>query len=176
MNLKPNLIIGDFDSIDNKTLRFYKNKCEIKKIKRQNDTDVEKAIKFAISKKFDEIILLGGTGNRLDHSFCNLGIVLKFFDEIPVKVIHENSLLIAVKGIIELKSFPGEIISLYGFDNKTKFISHGLKYPLKNISLKFGVRESTSNQSLSETIHINVRGGIGFLVRDLEKAFDCDFI
>ena len=44
-----------------------------------------------------------------------------------------------------LKTYSGETISLYGFNSKTKIISEGLYYPLKNISLPFGVKESTSN-------------------------------
>lgn len=176
MKLVPDLIIGDLDSISETTYKFYEKKCTIKKITRQNDTDVEKALKYAISKKHKEVLLIGATGDRLDHSFCNLGIVLKFFNKLSIKVIHENTILTAVKGKYDIFTIPGEFLSLYGFDNKTKFFSKGLKYPLKNISLKFGERESTSNQSISEIVHLNVRGGVGFLVRDLNKALSCDFV
>ncbi|OGU52935.1 MAG: thiamine diphosphokinase, partial [Ignavibacteria bacterium GWC2_36_12] len=145
LGLIPNYIIGDLDSIEDSTLKFFKHKSSIIKLKRQNDTDVEKCLKFAINKGFSEAVLLGVTGNRLDHTFCNLGIVIKFFNKIKLKIIAEESLLIPYKGDVVLKTFPGEIISLYGFDRKTKITSTGLKYPLKKSTLPFGEKESTSN-------------------------------
>ncbi len=70
----PDYIIGDLDSIQNRTLKYYQSKSKIIKFTRQNDTDVEKCLKFAISKKYFEVILLGVTGDRLDHTICNFGI------------------------------------------------------------------------------------------------------
>ena len=170
LNLIPDFIIGDLDSIEDSTLKYYQDKSEIIKLKRQNDTDVEKCLKFAIQKKYDEVILLGVTGNRLDHTFCNLGIVIKFFKKIKLKIIAEESLLIPYSGKVELKTSPGEIISIYGFDKKTKITSTGLKYPLKNSILPFGEKESTSNVSISEKVILHINGGIIFIVRNFNTA------
>jgi len=101
LNLIPDFIIGDLDSIKDSTLNFYKLKSKIVKQKRQNDTDVEKSLKYAIQRGFKEVVLLGVTGNRLDHTFCNLGIVIKFFKKIKLKIIAEESLLIPYEGKIE---------------------------------------------------------------------------
>jgi thiamine pyrophosphokinase len=166
LRLTPDYIIGDLDSAKEKTINFYKDKSKIIKLKRQNDTDVEKCLKFAIKNKFEEAILLGATGNRLDHTFCNLGIVIKFFKNIKLKLIAEDSLLIPYTGFTELKTFPGETISIYGFDRKTKITSTGLKYPLKNSILPFGEKESTSNVALSNKVSLKIKGGIIFVIRD----------
>jgi thiamine pyrophosphokinase len=166
MKLLPEFIIGDLDSISGKTHDYYKSRSTIIKLSRQNDTDVEKAIKLAITKKIDEAVLLGVTGDRLDHTFCNLGIVLKFFDKIRCMIIAENSILIPLSKLNIIKSIPGETISLYGFNKKTKITTNGLKYPLDKTALPFGERESTSNVSISEILKINVLGGVMFLIRD----------
>ena len=79
MKLVPDVIIGDLDSISSEALKEFKSVSKIIRLKRQNDTDVEKCLKYAIKNKFEEALLLGATGNRLDHTFCNLGIVLKVF-------------------------------------------------------------------------------------------------
>ena len=168
LGLIPDYIIGDMDSILPATFKKFQDKCEIIQIKRQNDTDVEKCLKFAIKKKCDEVILLGATGDRLDHSFCNLGIVLKFFKQIKVKIVHGKSILEAITGNKLLETIPGETISLYGFDKKTKITSVGLKYPLKNSSLIFGIKESTSNRSIRKKIRLQVKGGKIFIIRDFE--------
>lgn len=166
MNLVPNFIIGDLDSISEKSIEFFNGKVKIIKLKRQNDTDVEKCLKAAINLKFTEAMLLGVTGNRLDHTICNLGIVLKFCNKIKVAVIAENSHLQAISGTNKLTTIPGETISLYGIDSRTNISSEGLKYPLRNISLPFGKRESTSNIAIGKRITLKVTNGVAFLVRD----------
>ena len=176
MGLLPHYIIGDLDSIQEETFKYYNGKTSIKKISRQNDTDVEKCFKFAIKKKFNEAILLGVTGDRLDHTFCNLGIVIKYFDKINIKIIAENSLLAALTGTHKLKTIPGETISVYGFDSRTKISSKGLKYPLNKTALHFGHKESTSNIALRDQIELKVTGGIIFVIRDFYTMRKHDLI
>ena len=174
LGLTPAFIIGDLDSISKEAIKKFKKSSEIIQYKRQNDTDVEKCLKFAIKNIFSEALLIGVTGNRLDHTICNLGILLKFFSKIKLSLLAENSYLKPYTGEVRLKTRKGEIISLYGFDKKTKVISEGLKYPLKNISLPFGEKESTSNVSTSNSIQLKIRNGIIFIIRDFNimKKYD----
>ena len=167
MNLIPDAIIGDFDSVSLRTLKKFEGKSKIIRLKRQNDTDVEKCIKYAINKNFNEALLTGVTGNRLDHTFCNIGIVLKFFNRINLSLVAEDSFLKPYKENIELKTFPGETISIYGFDRKTKITSKGLKYELKNVSLPFGEKESTSNVANKDIVGFKIQNGIVFIIRDV---------
>ncbi len=169
LKIVPDYIIGDLDSADKSILNYYKNKSRIINIKRQNDTDVEKCLKYAVKKKFTQAVLLGGTGDRLDHSICNLGIVIKFFDKIKISILSGESFLTSVKGELNFKSGKDETISLYGFDKRTKFTSVGLKYPLMNISLPFGEKESTSNRASKENVKIKVTGGVGFIIRSFKS-------
>jgi len=162
----PDYIIGDFDSVKKETLRYFKNKSDIIRIKSQNDTDVEKCMKFAIKKNYKEVMLLGAVGDRLDHSFCNLGIVLKFFHKIKVIIIYDRSILTPYAGNVELITKKGEIVSLYGINDKTKITSHGLKYPLNKTSLPFGKKESTSNVALRDSVKLSIEGGIIFVIRE----------
>jgi thiamine pyrophosphokinase len=176
LNVIPDFIIGDFDSVTDETKKMFHNKSKFIQIKRQNDTDVEKCLKFAIKNKFSEAILLGATGDRLDHSICNLGIVLKFYDKIKIKIVHQKSLLIPISGEVNFKTTKGETISLYGFDEKTFITSIGLKYKLKKESLPFGKKESTSNVAISDLVHLKIEDGIIFLIRDFDLARVNDFI
>jgi thiamine pyrophosphokinase len=174
LNVLPNYIIGDLDSINNNALKYYTGRSEIIKIKRQNDTDVEKCIKFAIKKKLDYIVLTGVTGDRLDHTFCNLGIVIKFSKLVNIRIIAESSLLVPYTGNVNLRTCSGETISLYGLDSKTKVLSEGLYYPLRNIALPFGVKESTSNLAKSNNIQLRISGGVIFVIRDLKTVIEHD--
>lgn len=170
----PDFIIGDLDSISLSTLKYFKNNSTIIQIKRQNDTDVEKCLKFAIKKNFDEVILLGVTGDRLDHTICNLGIVIKFFKNIKIHISAENSFLSAYNKSVLIKSKINEIISFYAFNKQTFITSKGLLYPLEKSNLAFGEKESTSNVSISEMIELKITGGIVFVIRDFNfmKKYD----
>lgn len=170
----PDVIIGDLDSISENALKFFNGKCLIKKIKRQNDTDLEKAIKYSIKKKCVYALLIGITGRRLDHTIGNLALPLKFYDEILLSIVNENSVLIPVTGNKKIEVEIGEQISLYGFDDKTKITVNGLKYRLKKESLPFGLRESTSNVAINNNIELDIKGGVVYLIRELNKVLKHD--
>ena len=168
LGIVPHYIIGDFDSINPKVLSYYKGKSVLIKQSRQNDTDVEKALKFIIKKKFETVYLLGGTGDRLDHSICNLGIVIKFFSKIRIVIIHGKTVLFPYADNVKLKSTPNETVSLYAFNSNTRITSSGLKYPLRDVSLPFGEKESTSNIVLLDNFELKISGGIVFVIRELK--------
>lgn len=174
MQLDPDFIIGDLDSISDEALKRFRNSAKIIRLKRQNDTDVEKCLKYAIKNKFDDVLLLGATGNRLDHTFCNLGIVLKFFPQINISLVAENSFLKPFERNVNLKTHPGETISIYGISQKTKITSVGLKYELKNSTMAFGVKESTSNVAKKRIIKLNITDGIVFVIRDVNTMMKHD--
>ena len=172
----PEFIIGDLDSIKKETLKYFSGKSGIIQIKRQNDTDVEKCLKFAVRKKYNEAVLLGAIGDRLDHSFCNLGIVIKFFNAVKIRIISDKSILTPYTGNVELKTIMGETISLYGFNERTKITASGLKYPLNKTSLPFGKKESTSNVASKDMVNLKITGGIIFVIRDFNLLKKHDLI
>jgi len=168
LGVVPNYIIGDFDSIKPKVKEYYSGKSEIIKYERQDDTDVEKTLKFAIEKGYETVYLIGGTGDRMDHSICNLGIVLKFYSRIKIILLHGKTILHPYSEDVTLKTIPNETISLYAFDDKTLITSEGLKYPLNNATLRFGESESTSNVALSDEVNLKISDGIIFIIRNLK--------
>ena len=67
--IKPNLIVGDFDSYGEKL----PDHCEIVKLPTEkDDTDTMRAVKLAFDRGFKKFTILGAIGGRLDHSFANL--------------------------------------------------------------------------------------------------------
>ncbi len=174
LGIIPDYIIGDFDSITEETKLFFQNKSELIHIKSQNDTDVEKCIKHAVKNGIQEAILTGVTGDRLDHTLCNMSIVIKYFYQIKIKIAAEKSLLIPKTDLCKFITIPGEQVSLFGFNKRTKIISKGLKYKLDNIPLPFGEKESTSNVATDISVILLIKGGIIFIIRDLETIIKHD--
>ncbi len=172
LNITPDYIIGDFDSVKKEVLEKFRASSEIIHLARQNDTDLEKALKFVIKKKFTRAVLIATTGDRLDHSLCNVGILLKFYGKIDLKLVHEKTVAYVRSGVYSFPSIKGETISIYAFDGKTKITSHGLKYPLKNTALPFGQKESTSNEATKDTVTLEIKTGKVMIVRELKVLFE----
>jgi thiamine pyrophosphokinase len=176
LGLLPDYIIGDLDSASPKVLLKFSECSKIIKYRRQNDTDVEKCIKFASKKGFTHAVLLGATGERLDHSFCNMGIIVKYRKLMKLYLANDESILESIEGINNFKSVKGEVVSIYGLDDKTLITTKGLLYPVKNKTLQFGVRESTSNVCTSEKFMIKSDEGVALLVRSVNRVISSGFI
>lgn len=175
LGVVPDFIVGDLDSIEAETLEYYQCTSTIVKYKRQNDTDVEKCIKFAAKKKFTKCLIMGATGDRLDHSFCNIGITIKFMGLIDIFLVSGESLLEPFSGTVERECTIGETVSIYGITQDTLFTTSGLKYRLKSEPLPFGVRESTSNIVISNKIKITASTGAGLFIRSLQSVKENGF-
>ena len=57
---------------------------------------------------------------------------------------------------------------------KQKFLRSGLKYELKNTSLPFGVRESTSNIAKKKLVKLKIANGVVFVIRDVKTMIEHD--
>jgi len=176
LRLVPDVIIGDLDSVLPEVLDFYKDKSKIVRVKFQDYTDVEKAFRYAVKKGYTEAFLLGGTGDRLDHTFCNMGIVLSFYDRIKISLVHEQSLLTAHSNTAVFNTAKNEIFSIYGFDSKTKITTKGLRFKLKSEALPFGVGEGTSNVATGKKVELDIKGGKVFVIRNFNIMMENDLI
>ena len=72
LQVQPSLIVGDFDSHENPHLdvETIVLPCE------KDDTDTVYAVKEAINRGFDDFLLIGIVGARLDHTLGNVSILL----------------------------------------------------------------------------------------------------
>ncbi len=77
LGVKPGLIVGDFDSHDNPHLDIETIVLPCKK----DDTDTVFAVKEALKCGYEEFLLIGVIGARLDHTLGNVSILL-FLDSL----------------------------------------------------------------------------------------------
>ena len=72
LQVQPSLIVGDIDSHENPHLdvETIVLPCE------KDDTDTVYAVKEAINRGFDDFLLIGIVGARLDHTLGNVSILL----------------------------------------------------------------------------------------------------
>ena len=170
VGVTPHYVIGDFDSVG-KIPEHDLKLMKIIRYRRQSDTDVEKCIKFLASKGAREYVLLGGIGDRLDHSVANLGYLLKYSEVMPGTLFFGGSFVKVYENNIRLNTVKDEIISIYGFSDRVRVTSDGLKFPLRNSSLTFGIQESTSNRAAGKSVALKIKNGKIYVIRSSDSFF-----
>lgn len=154
----PHLIIGDLDSITQKTRQYYSS-VPIIHIADQNSTDLEKALNYLLTNKFSSAVIIGATGDRPDHTMANFSILLKYHKKIALQSIDELCTIEVVQKRIQFPAKIGQQISIVPMGYCSGITTHGLKYPLKNESLEPGVREGSSNEAVNPTVKISLKKG-----------------
>ncbi|OXS25526.1 MAG: thiamine diphosphokinase [Acetobacterium sp. MES1] len=132
LKLKPNIIIGDMDSITAETSEYYKAVQLEMYPQKKDETDTELAIMHAIKRGADKVIVLGGLGSRMDHSIANIYLLKRFTDvNIEAEIVNENNQIRLLGKTTEL-SFPiGTIVSILPIgENVTGLTITGFEYPI----------------------------------------------
>lgn len=164
LGIKPNVIIGDFDSINLPTKDFFKDVLQII-IPDQYSTDLEKAISYCIQEKITSIDIVGAFGDRIDHTTGSLGCFKKFGKNIHIRMIDSVGELTSIQKEIHLEMKEGEKFSLIPLDRCTGVSTKNLKYELENGVLELGVQEGISNEAISQNVYIRVDDGTLLLYR-----------
>lgn len=166
-SLKPDMIIGDFDSVSPDTLAYFKEQQgivwkELNPIK--DDTDTEFAIRQAIALGAKEITILGGTGTRLDHVLGNvslLGIGLE--ENVSIQLIDANNRIRMINKSMKIKQAEqfGKYVSLVPYTGEVRHLYlNGFKYPLADHTLKGFNTLGISNEIVEEEAEILFTEGI----------------
>lgn len=163
LKLKPNIIIGDFDSLK-KSLQSKLKNSQTKWIKfavEKNETDSELAIDFAVKNGFKEILIFGLLGSRFDHIISNLFHLETLTKKaVETKIIEGNQEIFIVNKKTKLKGKIGDTISLIPLKENVKGITtKGLKYKLTNEDLLFGYSRGVSNVFSENIAEISLKTG-----------------
>ena len=157
-NIKMDLAVGDFDSVNINDYELIKNTTKVVKLNPiKDDTDTEHALNLV--KDYDEILILGGIkGNRIEH-FISMLIYLKKFPNLVIKddysIIFSSSKDLKIKKDEEYK-----YISIFSLDNDTFISLKGFKYNLDNYNLKEDNPLGVSNEIIDDYGIISLKGRI----------------
>lgn len=142
--LKPELIVGDFDSLQNP--HSWLGKTRLMQISEQETTDFEKSL---YSTRAPVTVALGMTGRRFDHTLAALDAVTRHAAKRRIVLVDEEDVALALTDEFSFTVDPGERVSLHPLAAVTFWHSEGLKYPLDAVKLAPGVRTGTSNEALT---------------------------
>ncbi len=156
----PDVIIGDLDSVKPATLQYFSmKKILIKKAADQNRNDLEKAILFALSKKFKVINVIGLGGKRLDHTLNNLSILKKFHRKAKIRIYENGFTGEIISRNANFDCRVGDTVSLIPLPKAVGVTTKGLKYVLKNGTLELGVKEGALNEADVDIVSIKMKNG-----------------
>lgn len=160
-NINPNLMMGDFDSIDLDVLNTFEKIDTIRFMPEKDYTDSCLALNKAIELGASEIALLGFTGTRLDHCFGNIGLLkLALENKIDCKIIDNNNEIFAINKSTTIFGECGTYFSLLAFsDDVRNLCIKRAKYELFNYDLKMGDGRTISNEFLDEPVELTFDSG-----------------
>lgn len=123
----PDVVIGDCDSLKVPGIcKVLDAKSELIQISEQDTNDLDKAIRFCREKGWNDIVVLGATGKREDHTLANIFLAL----EKEVMIVSDFGVFMPVNGEFTFKTEIGSPVSIFAPDPKTKVESSGLSWPL----------------------------------------------
>lgn len=175
-DIKPDVIVGDFDSVQPEALAYFRSQPEIEFQELdpvKDDTDTEFAIRLAIERGAEKITILGGTGSRLDHVLGNielLGIGLE--KGIPIEILDANNRIRMIDAGITLfkREQFGTYVSLIPYTSEVEGLSlRGFKYPLSRYSLKGFCSLGVSNEITEEEAVITFDKGILLVIESRDR-------
>ncbi len=149
LGAEPSLIVGDFDSHDNphSSVETIVLPCE------KDDTDTVFAVKEAIKRGFDDFLLLGVVGERLDHTLANVSILL-MLDGMGLsgRIIDDYSEMEIISHSPKRVDGSFKFFSILNISGTARGITEtGCKYPLKNAEITCNYQYGVSNEVLPDS-------------------------
>ncbi len=156
--IKPDLTMGDFDSYGRIPQGENVFPCKPEK----DDTDMMLAVKEALKRGAEGIVLCGGLGGRFDHSIANVQTLLYIAQQgVVCFLLGDNMVCSVIKnGKIGFPAGLSGYVSVFCMGDRASGIDiSGLKYPLKNADLTIDVPLGVSNEFELRSAEISVREG-----------------
>ena len=166
-HLTPDMIVGDFDSVGKEALSYFRSEERVEWIELspvKDDTDIEYAIRDAISRQVTELSIFGATGNRIDHVLGNIALLgIGIEHDVEIEIFDEYNHIRLVKDSLTMKKKEqyGKFVSILPYGACAKGVTlTGFKYNLSECNLGGFNTLGISNQIEDEEAVIQVKEGI----------------
>lgn len=157
IGIKPDLIVGDFDSSPAPDID-----CEIITLQvRKNDSDTFHCVKVAVSRKYNDITILGAIGSRVDHTYSNI-LSLNYCLEngVSARIVDGNNKIIITDKSLSFYKDDYEFFSLFALFGRVENLSiSGAQYDLSNYTLEPDDQLTQSNGFKDSIVSISFTKG-----------------
>ena len=135
---RPLAVVGDMDSLSQELQQRFAD--SLVPVAEQDDNDQTKALRWVLEHhpEVSEIVFLGATGLREDHTIGNLGLLMDYprqFDlgERKLSMVSDFGTALVVTDSCDLHLGESRRISLFSADNSLRISSTGLQWPLDDV-------------------------------------------
>lgn len=168
LEVEPDLIIGDFDSVDEQWREAIESisKAAPEKVEKlypeKDDTDMYAALKKGLDAGYRNFRIYGATGGRLEHTLANIQCLLFLKHQGAVGYIMDGGgmmLVIENESVSFRKEMEG-YLSIFSLGKEAKGVTlRGLKYTLENYTMTNDFPIGISNEFINETAEVCVENG-----------------
>lgn len=166
--IKPDIIIGDFDSFG-----AIPDGDNVIRLKPEKDvTDMYAAVEIGLSKGCKHFEIFGATGGRLDHTVANIQLAASLAEKNISHSVHGNGFSFVSVRNGEI-SFPSDLqgyISVFAHSDECVGVSiKGLKYELDNAVLSNSFSLGVSNEFIGKESKVSVKKGTLIIIYGYKK-------
>lgn len=156
-DLEPDVVVGDFDSLSAEGAKYMETlkHTEIRRLKpEKDDSDTQSAANYAIEQGTERIMILGATGNRIDHLMANFGLLmLGKIKQVQIVLVDAYNYMSLIESgmIIKKEEQFGKYVSFFPIEGEvTGLTLKGFKYPLNSYTLKVEDSGLTVSNEISD--------------------------
>ncbi|HEY9151639.1 MAG TPA: thiamine diphosphokinase [Anaerolineales bacterium] len=161
LGLKPNLIVGDLDSVTDMELQ--KANAKVTQYPRdKNETDLELALNHALEQKPTSIRILAALGNRLDQTLGNISLLSDSgITALDCRLDDGAEEVFFCRDSSRVEGRRGDVVSLIPWNGAVQGIrTNGLRWPLNNETLYPDKTRGISNEMLDIVAEVNIETGL----------------
>lgn len=175
LGLRPDLVVGDLDSLDDRDRQAAERGGAqfVRYPTDKNETDLELALRHALERSPDTILIVAALGDRLDQTLGNLSLLsdpslavldVRFDDGLEEAFFcHTRS---------EIRGSSGDIVSLIPWGTPVEGIhTEGLKWPLHDETLHPEKTRGISNEMTGEHAGVRIASGVLLIVHRRQAIF-----
>lgn len=168
--LRPDAVVGDMDSVPPTLLAGYEAagvRVE-RHPKDKDETDARLALDLVLAAGATEVVFLGATGRRVDHTFANMQLLRKAAESgAAVRAVEADARLVAVTPARPFAATlaKGTVVSVLALTDRAEGVTlEGLAFPLAKATLAATEPLGVSNAALGGRATVSCASGILLLV------------
>jgi thiamine pyrophosphokinase len=154
--MQPDAIVGDMDSLSDDLANRFADR--IYRDKNQVTNDLTKAVIWCSEMGYKDIVVVGATGKREDHTLGNISLLADYKKNVNIIMVTDTGILRPLLKSSEIPSFPGQQVSIFSIDPDTEVTSNGLRYPLSNSKIT-NWWFATLNEALGDSFSLEFNDG-----------------
>lgn len=160
--ITPDAIVGDLDSLPSSLRHQFADR--IHQVKEQETNDLTKSVHFAYQAGHKEVLIIGATGLREDHTLGNISLLMEYaplFDRI--EILSDYGIFTPLLQTTTLRCQAGTQVSIFSLSESGTITTSGLRWPIVNRHLT-AWWQGTLNESLEDHFTIELSPNAKILV------------